>query len=37
MSISVQAEIFLLPDPTFLEGFYLNFHMSGHFFHYEVV
>ena len=37
MSISVQAEIFLLPDPTFLEGFYLNFHMPGHFFLYEVV
>ena len=34
---SVQAEIFLLPAPTFLEGFYLNFHMPGHFFLYEVV
>ena len=28
---SVQAEIFLLPDPTFLEGFYLNFQIPGHF------
>ena len=37
LHISVQAEIFLLPDPTFLEGFYLNFHMPGHFFLYEVV
>ena len=37
LTISVQAEIFLLPDPTFLEGFYLNFHMPGHFFLYEFV
>ena len=35
--ISVQAEFFLLPAPTFLEGLYLNFHMPGHFFLYEVV
>ena len=31
INTSVQAEIFLLPAPTFLEGFYLNFHMPGHF------
>ena len=37
LCISVQAEIILLPAPTFLEGFYLNFHMPGHFFLYEVV
>ena len=37
LSNSVQAEIFLLPAPTFLEGLYLNFHMPGHFFLYEVV
>ena len=35
--ISVQAEIFLLPDPTFLEAFDLKFHMPGHFFLYEVI
>ena len=37
MPISVQAEIFLLPAPTFLEGLNLNFHMPGHFFLYEVI
>ena len=37
VSISVQAEIFLLPDPTFLEAFDLKFHMPGHFFLYEVI
>ena len=35
--ISVQAKIFLLPAPTFLEGLNLNFRMPGHFFLYEVV
>ena len=34
---SVQAEFFLLPDPTFLEAFDLKFHMLGHFFLYKVV
>ena len=33
IDISVQAEIFLLPAPTFLEAFDLNFHMPGHFDH----
>ena len=37
MYTSVQAEIFLLPDPTFLEAFDLKFHMPGHFFLYEVI
>ena len=37
VKISVQAEIFLLPDPTFLEAFDLKFHMPGHFFLYEVI
>ena len=31
--ISVQAEIFLLSDPTFLKGFDLSVHMLGHFPH----
>ena len=35
--ISVQAEIFLFSDPTFLEGFDLKFHMPGHFPPWEVV
>ena len=29
---SVQAEIFFFSAPTFLESFYLNFHMPGHFY-----
>ena len=35
--ISVQAEIFLFSDPTFLEGFDLKFHMPGHFPPWEVI
>ena len=31
LSNSVQAEIFIFSDPTFLEGFDLKFHMPGHF------
>ena len=35
--ISVQAEIFLFSDPTFLDGFDLKFHMPGHFPPWDVV